>query len=227
MFASRADRAPRRRTATRLVVVIPAGVDQCRRLVVDQKLVERHSGLRRPHRDPVDPADDLIDPRSATPRTLRIGQRGLSRWAPLGSFRGAVDRPGPEHLAGQAGGQRGERGADQKRDVVAGVERGRWPCPEASRWLVRDAATLARTASPSAPPIMNEVLTMPEASPDSLGSTSLIAASSIGLKAIPAPKPSRIMLGQHVDDEVAVDRRAREQREPDRREQQPDGQRRA
>ena len=43
---------------------------------------------------------------------------------------------------------------------------------------------------------MNAVLTMPDASPDSSGLTSLIAASSTGLKAMPAPKPSRIMLGR-------------------------------
>ena len=60
---------------------------------------------------------------------------------------------------------------------------------------MRAAARLARTASPSAPPIMNEVLTTPEARPDSLGATSLIAASSTGLKAMPAPRPSRIMPG--------------------------------
>jgi hypothetical protein len=43
--------------------------------------------------------------------------------------------------------------------------------------------------------IMNEVFTTPDASPASLGSTSPIAASSTGLKAVPAPRPSRIMLG--------------------------------
>ena len=42
---------------------------------------------------------------------------------------------------------------------------------------------------------MNDVLTTPDASPDSLGSTSPIAASSTGLNAMPAPRPSRIMLG--------------------------------
>ena len=42
---------------------------------------------------------------------------------------------------------------------------------------------------------MNEVLTTPEARPASLCSTSLIAASSTGLNAMPAPRPSRIMLG--------------------------------
>ena len=61
---------------------------------------------------------------------------------------------------------------------------------------MREAARLASTASPSAPPIMNAVLTTPEARPASLGSTSLIAASSTGLNAMPAPKPSRIMLGR-------------------------------
>ena len=42
---------------------------------------------------------------------------------------------------------------------------------------------------------MKDVLTTPEARPASLGSTSLIAASNTGLKAIPAPSPSRIMAG--------------------------------
>ena len=42
---------------------------------------------------------------------------------------------------------------------------------------------------------MNDVLTIPEARPASLGSTSLMAARSTGLNAIPAPIPSRIMLG--------------------------------
>src|SRR5688572_32306863 len=37
--------------------------------------------------------------------------------------------------------------------------------PEPSRASVREAARLARTASPSAPPIMNDVLTTPEARP--------------------------------------------------------------
>ena len=71
----------------------------------------------------------------------------------------------------------------------------RWLSPDAARLEVRDAATLASTASPSAPPIMNAVFTTPDASPASVWSTSFIAASSTGLKAIPAPKPRRIMLG--------------------------------
>jgi hypothetical protein len=43
---------------------------------------------------------------------------------------------------------------------------------------------------------MKDVFTTPEARPASLWSTSPIAASSTGLKAMPAPKPSRIMLGR-------------------------------
>ena len=42
---------------------------------------------------------------------------------------------------------------------------------------------------------MNDVLTMPEAIPASSGATSFIADSSTGLKAMPAPIPSRSMLG--------------------------------
>ena len=42
---------------------------------------------------------------------------------------------------------------------------------------------------------MNDVLMTPDASPDCSGSTSLIAASSTGLNAMPAPTPIRIMLG--------------------------------
>ena len=119
-----------------------------------------------------------------------------------------------------------EQRADEEGGVVAVGERDELVSPAASELSVREAATLARTASPSAPPIMNEVLTMPDASPASLGSTSLIAASSTGLNAMPAPKPSRIMLGQHVDDEVAVDRRAREEQQPERGQRQPGGERR-
>ena len=54
---------------------------------------------------------------------------------------------------------------------------------------------LASTARPSAPAIMNEVLTMPEASPDSVGATSLMAASSTGLRATPLPTPSSTIPG--------------------------------
>lgn len=67
--------------------------------------------------------------------------------------------------------------------------------PAASIEPVCAAAMLASTARPSAPPIMKAVLTTPEARPDSLGLTSLIAASSSGLKAMPAPRPSSSMPG--------------------------------
>ena len=60
---------------------------------------------------------------------------------------------------------------------------------------VRHAARLARTASPTAPPIMNAVFTIPEASPESSGLTSPIAAISTGLNAMPAPNPIRIVAG--------------------------------
>ena len=42
---------------------------------------------------------------------------------------------------------------------------------------------------------MKLVLTNPEASPESAGDTSLIAASSTGLNASPAPNPSSTMPG--------------------------------
>ncbi len=42
---------------------------------------------------------------------------------------------------------------------------------------------------------MNAVFTTPDASPDSDGLTSLMAASSRGLNAMPAPNPKRIMAG--------------------------------
>ncbi|HTI34137.1 MAG TPA: hypothetical protein VL422_10710 [Miltoncostaea sp.] len=61
--------------------------------------------------------------------------------------------------------------------------------PPASSESVRDAATLAMTARPTAPPIMNEVFTTPDARPNSAGPTPLIAASRIGLNAMPAPSP--------------------------------------
>ena len=52
--------------------------------------------------------------------------------------------------------------------MVAAGERDEEASPEAIRLSVREAARLARTASPSAPPIMNDVLTTPEASPASI-----------------------------------------------------------
>ena len=92
----------------------------------------------------------------------------------------------------------------------------------ASSVSVLDAARLARTASPSAPPIMKDVLTTPEARPASLGSTSPTAASSTGLKAIPAPSPSRIMAGARRP--RSLRRRAREEQQAGRGETEADGQ---
>ena len=43
---------------------------------------------------------------------------------------------------------------------------------------------------------MNEVLTTPDARPDWLGATSLMAASITGLSAMPQPRPSRSMPGR-------------------------------
>ena len=63
---------------------------------------------------------------------------------------------------------------------------------------------------------------MPEARPDSLGSTSLIAARRTGLNAMPAPIAEQDHARQHVDDEVPVDRRPREESEADRREREAD-----
>ena len=93
--------------------------------------------------------------------------------------------------------------------------------PDACRLSEREAARLARTARPSAPPIMNAVLTTPEASPDSSGATSLMAASNIGLKAMPAPKPSTIMLGSTSTTNVPVHGGPREEHEADRSEREP------
>jgi hypothetical protein len=67
--------------------------------------------------------------------------------------------------------------------------------PAAVKACLRASAMLASTASPSAPPIMNDVFATPEARPASLGATSLMAASSTGLSATATPTPSRIIAG--------------------------------
>ncbi len=92
---------------------------------------------------------------------------------------------------------------------------------------MRIAARLARNASPSDPPIMKDVFTTPDARPESSGPTSLIAAMSTGLNAMPAPRPTQQHAGQHVGHQRAMHGRAREQQETGRREQQTDEQRRA
>ena len=92
---------------------------------------------------------------------------------------------------------------------------------------MRGAAMLASTARPSAPPIMNEVLTIPEARPDSLGRDIAHRGEQHRVEGDAGADAEQDHARQHVDDEVAVDRRAREQREPGRGEQQPGGERRA
>jgi hypothetical protein len=51
---------------------------------------------------------------------------------------------------------------------------------------------------------MKDVFTTPEANPDSSGATSFIAASSTGLKAMPAPRPSSTMLGSTSNKKVPL-----------------------
>ncbi len=86
--------------------------------------------------------------------------------------------------------------------------------PALMRFSVWYAARLARTARPKAPPIINAVLTIPEARPESFGETSLIALNIKGLKAIPPPMPRRIMLGKTLSKKVpsagAIANKARE-----------------
>jgi hypothetical protein len=53
-------------------------------------------------------------------------------------------------------------------------------------WL---AATVLRTASPSAPPICWETFVIPDASPASAAGTSAIASVSSGMNAMPIPSP--------------------------------------
>ena len=89
--------------------------------------------------------------------------------------------------------------------------------PPAASDAVRESETATSTARPSAPPIMNEVFTTPEASPDSCGSTSPIAASSTGLKAMPAPMPSRIIEGSTSMTKLPSTGARREQRQADAR----------
>src|SRR4029453_17886955 len=125
------------------------------------------------------------------------GLRELFRRALYNLAVSRLDRVGdsPQQDRAQHSRSGSERSAHEKRDVVSAVSAPSWVSPEASRVSVREAARLARIAKPRAAPIMNDVLTTPDASPASLGSTSLIAASSTGLRAMPEPKPRRIMLG--------------------------------
>ena len=120
-----------------------------------------------------------------------------------------------ETRADRARQQREDR-ADEKCRLEAAVERlqrGRPHLPGGAT-SVRAAEGLASTARPRAPPIMNVVLTTPEPSPIR-GLHSLIAASSTGLNAIPAPRPSSSMPGS-TSAGSAPDRCSCEQRQPGR-----------
>ena len=153
---------------------------------------------------------------SATRARLRAPPRRV----PAVACAGATRRPSPPPLRAKIARRRTRRGSRRR-------ARRAWPWPEARRLSVRDAAMLASTASPSAPPIMNAVLTMPEASPDSSGATSLIAASRTGLNAMPAPMPSRIMLGSTSTTKLPSTGARANSSKPDRREQEPVAERRA
>ena len=78
---------------------------------------------------------------------------------------------------------------------------------------MRSVASVASTARPIAPPTCTVVLTRPEARPESSGVAPDIASVISAGKARPAPRPIRTVARQHVDDEGAVDRRAREQQQ--------------
>ena len=120
--------------------------------------------------------------RARARRPARPGPRARRRRPGAASLRPRRRRPRTRRRRRTRGGSRRSSAASA-------------PWPESRRLFVRQSARLASTARPSAPPIMKAVLTTPEARPDSSGSTSLIAARSTGLNAMPAPKPSRIMLG--------------------------------
>ena len=67
---------------------------------------------------------------------------------------------------------------------------------------------------------MKAVLTRPEARPERDGSTSLMAASSMGLKATPAPSPSSTIAGSTSSVKLPS-MGAREQRQSQGRQRQP------
>ncbi len=139
-----------------------------------------------------------------------------------------------------------EQRADEERDVVAARERDRL-APTVGEQRVRPrAARLARTARPSAPPIMNDVLTTPDARPlarldvahcgeqhrverhagtepeqDHAGSTSTTNVPSTGARA----KSSRPTRGEaEADRERHPDAEAHDEprREPDRQDAHDD-----
>ena len=87
--------------------------------------------------------------------------------------------------------------ADQECDVVAAGERiGLRARPKPGGSSSAESATLARAASPSAPPIMNDVLMMPEARPASCGAHVAHRGEQHRVERHARAEPSRIMLGR-------------------------------
>ena len=128
-----------------------------------------------------------------------------ARLRPDPKQRGTDRAPPPRRRPRRSGTPRGSRRsapAPSRRPTPAGCS-------------VRAAARLASTARPSAPPIMNEVLTTPDARPDSLGAHVAHRGEQHRIERHAGAEAEQQHAGQHVDDEAAVDRRAREQREPD------------
>ncbi len=70
------------------------------------------------------------------------------------------------------------------------------PAPPASRTLVREADSVARTARPAAPPTCNVVFTRPDASPESLDVAPDIASIMSAGNDSPAPMPSSTVAGR-------------------------------
>src|SRR4051812_6172579 len=68
--------------------------------------------------------------------------------------------------------------------------------PPLSRWLVRDAASVESTASPSAPPTCWDVLRIPEARPASDGATFVVASRVQGTNVRPIPVETIRIVGR-------------------------------
>ena len=91
---------------------------------------------------------------------------------------------------------------------------------------MREAARLASTASPSAPPIMNDVLTTPEARPGLFRRDVAHRGQQHGVEGHPGADAEEDHARQDVGEHVSVDGCAREERKPDRREPEPRHERR-
>ena len=103
-----------------------------------------------------------------------------------------------------------EAGADEERAVEALGQRDRRCCatPASSRLWVRLLATVARIASPSAPPTCWEVLISPEARPASCGLVPVTAAIVTGTNDEPEPDGREQRRAEDVGGERAARSRA-------------------